>query len=434
MRKIIICLAGLLLLWGCEEEELVVSVGDNFISSQTTVSLIDSISVKMSTFKIDSIPASGVSYAMVGSYVDDEFGTVSSSAYLQIDMPIVSIADDEIFDSLVINLPYSGISYGDTLLPQTISIHRVLEDIEPAEDESYLYNSSSFNYDEDEIGSITVKARPHFFDEIELRLSDKIGLELMELLRDDEDEIDGTSDFLEAFKGIVLVPGVENNVLLSFAADTAFKFELHTHIIAEERIENTYSFAFQTNLYHFNNITSDVSGKSLAGLLTQRDELKSAQMDDKAYLQAGTGFVTRVDFPGISKILEEERYNILYKAELVLKPVIGTYNQLSLPENLVLYTTDKYNNLVSEIVDDDGYSIYADFYLDEFYNESNQYRFDVTDFVYEELSDGFVDEDNGLLIMLPNGKFHGTADRVVFDARTNSKYRPVLNLYYVFYE
>lgn len=433
-NKALTYLLGILFLLSCEKDNLTVSVGDNFINSQTTVSLIDSISVQMSTFKIDSIASSGSGYLMAGKFNDPDFGLVSSSTYFQLDMPIADINDDEIFDSIVINLPYSGISYGDTLLPQTINVHRVLEDIEPNDEETYLYNSSTFNYSKYPVGSKTVIARPNFYDKLEIRLSDELGLELLELLRDKDNKIDATSDFLNYLKGIALVPGPESNVLLSFIADTSLNIKMYTHIVDEERIENTYSFPLSSTLTYFNNITSEVSGTPLAGLTTQREELKSVVLDNKAYLQAGIGLVTRVDFPGISKILEEERNNILYKAELILKPVPGTYNLVALPENLVLYSTDKYNNLVSEIVDDNGYSIYADFYYDEFYGETNYYRFDVTDFIYEELSDGFVDPNNGLLIMMSDSEFLGTVDRVVFDARSRSNYRPILNLYYVFYE
>lgn len=433
-NKTILYLLGFLFLLSCADEDLVVTMGDNFIDPQTTVSLIDSISVQMSTFKIDSIATSGSGYLMVGAYSDSEFGIVSSSAYFQLEMPTAIIADEEVFDSLVIKLPYSGISYGDTLKLQTISVHRVLDDIEPKDEETYLYNTSNFLYDESPVGTISVKPRPNFHDELEIRLSNELGLEMLELLRDEEDEISTNIDFLDFFKGLVLVPGAENNVLLSFFADTALNVELHTHIIAEEKMENIYEFALSSELTYFNNISSNVSGLSLAGLTSQREELKSTQLNNCAYLQAGLGLVTRVDFNGISKILEEERMNILYKAELILKPVPGTYDEVSLPQNLLLYTTDKYNNLVSEIVDDNGYSVVADFYYDEYYDETNFYRFDVTDFIYNELSDGFVDPDNGLLIMMPSNEFQGSVNRIVFDGRNNSKYRPILNLYYVLYE
>lgn len=433
-NKALIYLLGLLFLLSCEEEGLNISVGDNFISSQTSISLIDSISVQMSTFKIDSIATSGTGYLMAGKFNDPDLGLISSKAFFQLNMPDAIIDDDEIFDSIVIRLPYSGISYGDTLQAQILNVHRVLEDIEPNDEETNFYNTSTFCYNENPIGSKTITPRPNFYDNLEIRLSDELGLELLELLRDEEDEIDETSDFLDLFKGVVLVPGTESNVLLSFIADTALNIVLHTHLVEEERIENTYSFPLSSTLSSFNNITREVTGTRLAELTTQREELKSIALDNKAYLQAGIGLVTRVDFPGISKILEEERNNILYKAELILKPVPGSYEKVALPENLVLYYTDKYNNLLSEIVDDDGYSLPADFYYDEFYDETNYYSFDVTNFIYNELSDGYVDPDNGLLIMMDEVEFKGTIDRIVFDARSSSKYRPVLKLYYVFYE
>lgn len=433
-NKAFIYLLGLLFLLSCDKEDLLVSVGDNFINSQTTISLIDSISVQMSTFKMDSIGTSGTGYALAGAYIDDKFGTVSATAYMQLDMPNVDLDEDEIFDSIVVKFPYTGIAYGDTLLEQTFSVHRILQDIEPGDDETYLYNTTTFNYDPEPLGNITITPRPNFYDELEIRLSDEFGREMMEVLYDDEDEFDGTNDFIDYFKGIALVPGNENNMLLSFSVDTALQFQLHTHLVGEERSEHTYSFPYSSSLYQFNNITSEVSGLPIEQLTTQRYELSSSLLDNQAYLQAGVGLVTRLDFAGISKILEEERYNILYKAELILKPVPGSYENIALPAGLVLYNTDKYNNLVAEITDDDGESIYADFYYDEFYNENNYYSFDVTDFIYSELSDGFVDPDNGLLVMMSSLQFQASSDRIVFDARSSSKYRPMLKLYYVFYE
>lgn len=430
----IICLLGILFLLSCESEDLLVSVGDNFIDSQTTISLIDSISVQMSTLKLDSIATSGTGYAMAGTYVDPEFGTVTSTSYFQIDMPITDIDDDEIFDSIIITIPYSGLSYGDTLQTQTFNIHRILEDVEPQDEETYLYNTTTFSYDDNLLGSKTLAPRPNFYDEIEIRLNDELGLELLEILRDDDDEYTSTSDFIDYFKGIAITPGDEQNILLSFIADTALHIELHTHLVSEERIENIYTFPYSSSLYQFNNITSEVGSLPLNQLSTQKYEISSTEMEDKAYLQAGIGLVTRIDFGGISKILEEERYNILYKAELVLKPVPGTFDEVALPQYLQLYYTDKNNSLVSQLTDDEGSASYASFYYDEFYNESNYYTFDVTDYIYAELSDGYVDPDNGLLVMLNDAQFQASTDRIVFDARTNSKYRPMLNLYYVFYE
>lgn len=419
----------------CENDELI-TIGDNFIDGQTNVALVDSISLKMSTLKIDSLESSSSTNLNVGSYTDEYFGDITSTAYFQLEMPTSLIADDEIYDSIVIKLPYSGLSYGDTLLPQTINVHRVIEDIEPGDeydDLPYLYNTSKFDYDTEILGTATVVPKPNFHDSIMIRLNDELGKEFLDILRDEDDEIDISSDFLDIFHGIALVPGNENNSILSFKADSAMKVILYTHIVEEEKIEKSYSFVKGEVLNHCNNIVSDVSGTVLSKLGTQKEEVYSYEMDEMTFVQGGTGIVTRIDFPGIGKILEVEYKNILYKAELVLKPVPGSFGSKELPSTLVLYETDKYNNLVNMYTDDSGNAIVSTLYYDEFYDENNYYTFDITSFIYNELSDGFVDPDHGLLVTLPDSEFKSSLDRIVFDTRSTTKYRPILNLYYVFY-
>ncbi|MDX8339798.1 DUF4270 family protein [Draconibacterium sp. IB214405] len=439
-KKAFIALVGWLFLLSCHDEEsLMVSLGDNYINSQTNVALIDTIQVLLSTVKIDSVPTSESDYLLSGSYTDTDLGKISATGYAQIGMPSADIDDDEIFDSIVICMNYSGMAYGDTLLPQTIKVHRVREDIEPSDEydeEPYLYNTTKFKYDETPLGSTTVVPKPNFHDTIAIRLNDELGLEFLSYLRDEDDELETLSEFLEYFQGVALVPGDENNSILSFDADSSFQIKVYTHIIEEVKKNLTYTFNYEsTSQNHFNNVTNDVSGMPLEQLTTQKEAVSSNLLDKRAYLLGSLGYTTRIDFPGITQILEVEYKNILYNAELVLKPLAGTYkNQGELPEELLLYYTDKRNNVLSELTDDDGYSIPSVLYYDEFYNESTQYIFDITNFIYNELSDGYVDPEDGLLVMLPDTEYGGTLNNVVFDARTLSNYRPTLNLYYVFYE
>ena len=438
-KAITIFVCWLFLLSCHDEESLMVSLGDNYINSQTNVALIDTIQVLLSTVKIDSIPTSESNYSLCGSYTDADFGNIRATAYAQIGMPTANIADDEVFDSIVIRMNYTGVAYGDTLLPQTVNVHRVLENIEPDDDydaEPYLYNTTTFKYDEIPLGSKTIVPKPNFHDTLAIRLNDELGLEFLAYLRDDEDELQSTSDFPDYFQGVALVPGDENNSILSFKADSSFRISVYTHIVKETKINKSYTFAYQSSSYnHFNNVSNDVSGTELEQAITQTSEISSSLLSKRSYLQGSLGYTTRIDFQGISKILEVDYNSILYKAELVLKPLSGTYkNKEDLPEQLILYTTDKKNNVIDELTDDDGYSNPATFYYDEFYGEYTQYIFDITDFIYTELSDGYVDPEDGLLIMLPNSEYGGTLDNIVFDARSLSNYRPTLNLYYVFYE
>ncbi len=439
-KKAIIALVGWLFLLSCQDEEsLMVSLGDNYINNQTNVAIIDTIQVLLSTVKIDSIATSESDYLLSGSYTDADLGSISATAYAQIVMPSADIDDDEVFDSIVISMNYSGMAYGDTLLPQTFKVHRVREDIEPSDEydeEPYLYNTTTFKYDEIPLGEKTIVPKPNFHDTLAIRLNDELGLEFLSYLRDEDDEFETVSEFLDYFQGVALVPGDENNSILSFDADSSFHIRLYTHIIEETKVNKSYTFVYESTSYnHFNNVTDDVSGMELAQATTQKEEVSSSLLSKRAYLMGSLGYTTRIDFPGISHLLEVEYKNILYKAELSLKPLSGTYKgEEELPEEIILYTTDKRNNVISELTDDDGYSVPATLYYDEFYNEYTQYVFDITDFIYEELSDGFVDPEDGLLVFLPDTEYGGTLDNVVFDARSLSNYRPTLSLYYVFYE
>lgn len=434
-NKIIILIIGLFVLMSCQED-LSISMGENLIDSETTIALVDTISVHLSTFKLDSIATSGTGYSLVGKYSDEYFGEVSSTAYLQIDIPSAyDIDDDEIYDSIVVSLPYNGMSYGDTLSPQTIRLFRVLEDIEPEDDDSYIYNVSSFSYDSEPFGEKTFIGRPNFHDELEIKLSDEFGKELFDVLQNEDDaDIDNTEDFIDYFKGMALVGDEGNTTMFSFTADTSLKVTLYTHVVGETKTDLTYAFRYSSSLEQFNNISSDASGLPVGDLTTQREEIVSQKLGNMAFLQAGIGIATRVDIQGIAKVLEVEHKNILYKAELLLRPVPNSDKTVDFSSGLMLYNTGKYNELESEVTDESGSTVYADFHYDQYYNEDTYYVFDVTDYVYDELTDGYVDPDNGLVIVYSNAQLMSTVDRLVFDARSASQYRPILKLYYVFYD
>lgn len=439
-KKAIIVITGWLFLLSCHDDEsLMVSLGDNFINNQTHVAVIDTIEVLLSTVKIDSIATSESDYLLCGSYTDDDLGSISATAYAQIGMPSVYIDDDEIFDSIVICMSYSGMAYGDTLLPQTFKVHRVREEIEPSDDYDaapFLYNTTTLKYDKIPLGSKTIVPKPNFHDTLAIRLNDELGLEFMSYLRDEDDDLESINEFLDYFHGVALVPGEENNSILSFVADTSFKIRVYTHLIEKHKIEKNYTFVYEnTSHNHFNNVSNDVSGTGLEQAITQNEEVSSSLLNKRSYLQGSIGYATRIDFPNLNKILEVEYENILYKAELVIKPLTGTYkNEEELPEEIILYTSDKKNNAIKELTDKSGYSIPATLDYDEFYDEYTQYVFDVTEYIYSELSDRYVDPEDGLLIMLPEINYGGTLDNIVFDARGLEKYRPTLNLYYIFYE
>ncbi len=417
-----------------ENDLLQVKIGDNFIGSQTNIVMMDSFKVNMSTVLIDSVSTSGTGKLLVGKYTDKYLGDISSIGFFQLDKPEdLTINEESIFDSITLILNYDGISYGDTLLPQVINVHRVNEDIEVNDDYS-LYNSSSFNYDELPIGSLSFYPKPNFQENIEIRLDDSLGVEFLNLMINESDEISSSEDFIEYFKGLAIVPGENNSCIISFEGiDSLVNMRLYTHYVDKERAEVSYDFSMYSTSTCFNQICADCSGTSIENLTTQREEKSSNETGEMTFIQGGLGLLTRVDFPGLGRMLEMDYRYILYKAELVLKPYPNAYLPDELPDEILLYNTDKNNNLVSETTDDDGETVYADFYLDEIYNENTYFNFDVTSAILSELSDGYVDVESGFIIALPEEKRESTLDRLAFDARNGLSFKPTLKLYYIFY-
>lgn len=411
-----------------------VSIGKDFLKTQTSITMIDTFSVNLSTLVIDSIPTSESAALLVGQYTDSYFGKVKSTGYFQVGLSdSIETEDKAVFDSITLSLRFNGDWYGDTLAPQTINVYRLLEDI-VLNDDSKLYNSSSFKYSETPIGSVTVVPKPSLYEHLEIKLSDGLGEEFVRLMKGKTDEVSSSEKFIDYFKGIALSQGVANSSVLGFeAVDSSLYLTLYMHYIGETKVEHTYIFPLHLETTCFNKIETDRSGTYVENLKTQKGELPSSETGDRAFLEAGSGIVTRLDFPSLSRLLEFNIRSYLYKAEVILKPYPNSYSEVGLPNNIVLYKTDKYNRLVSEIVSSDGSSLFADFYYDGLYNENTYYQFDVTDFITSKLQYSYFDTDAGLIITLPEEKFKGSLDRMVFDARKNALFRPVLRLYFVFY-
>jgi hypothetical protein len=411
------------------------SIGGDFISSQSSVTVIDTYTVKMSTVIFDSIPTSGSENLLTGQYRDEFLGLSGVTGYFQINMPaITTVEPSAVFDSITLVLNPAKVSYGDTLKPFSFSVNRVTENIKYTDD-NYMYNTSVIDYDENPLGEYSLYPKPNVTDTISIRLSDAFGQELFSMMKNDAEEISTDEKFLKFFRGIALVSGKSNNCVIGFeASDSLVNMVIHAHTVASEKINLMYKFPLASSGIWYNHFYFNRSGTPLKELKTQKEEISSADSDNKAYIQAGAGITTRLDFPGLGKIMEIQKRHYFYKAELIFKPFPLSNKQIPFPEELNFYTCDKFNRLISLIDDSDGNAQATDFNYDEFYNEKSYYSIDITSFIKEELSDSYFNDDNGLLINLPDETSSGTLGRLVLDARENSMYRPILKIYFLFYE
>jgi hypothetical protein len=427
-------IAGMLISCDFNEDIGSVSIGEGFISSETTFAMVDTFTVGMSTVLLDSVRTSGKSILWVGSCRDKDFGTVNTSGHLTFGIPSeFSVESKDIFDSLSLNLSYAPVYYGDTTTLQTIDVYRLKADLKGDED-GYLWNNSYIPYFESPIGSKTFLPFPKSGKKLRIRLSDEIGLRIFEMMKNNRDTVKSEELFRGFFKGIVLRAGEKNGTILQFNGDTSSFVMLHSHRVKLENETYTTSFPLTETSLVFNRVEADRSETPIRDIKTRKEKIQSVMSAHKTYVQSGTGLLTRVDFPSMQRLMEFDRKYVIMKAEMVLYPEPGTYDKVDLPSQLVLYHTDKTNQIVSEIVGEDNSVIAATLKIDKAYHEETYYTFDITNFLKTEIADAHFDPEHGLLIGETSSKLGFSLNRVVFGDHKNSVNRPKVRLYFMFYK
>jgi hypothetical protein len=407
------------------------SIGEDFVESQTNLKIIDTFKVDLSTILLDSLPTSGKGVALVGSYKDDEFGAINCASYFDVAFPTFSeIEDGAIFDSASFILGYSGYSFGDTTSLMSISIRQLTERI-TLNDNGYLYNNSTFDFSPDALRTKLFFPAPKSSDTVVCIPVNKFGEELFMLIKSRNNIVTTEDLFLDYMKGFVLTSDVgESNAVIGFLADAnhvILRIYYHLEKLTPEDKEISITMGDAGN--QFNSIQHDFTGTYLNKLNADNNEFLSTETGNKAFMQALTGLMPKIQFPTLQDIMLENRWKIL-KAELIIEPVKTSYDFFALPEEIYLYETDKHNNINGTLHDNSGKAVVASFVLDELYKEDTRYTFDITNFIINELSDKYVDYEHGLLIGLLESKYKSTLERLVVE----DKNPPIkLKLYYLTY-
>ena len=441
LRKPLVTFSALLLLIivACETEESNFEIGEDLIESKSEIIMVDTFEVQLSTVLIDSIPTSGTSEILTGFYENEFTGKTSTNSYFNFDLnpDLFSIDEEAVFDSVTIKLYYSDYLLGDSTQQQNLRLYRLTEKLALQEDDDYetsLFNCSKFMHEQSSIGELDYYPHP-YKDTIEIRINNELGKEIIQLCRDDSDEVADNEKFNTYMKGFVVKTETNSaSAVVGFIADSTV-LTVYTHIIEEEKTERMYQLNISAGQTHFNEVISDRNGTSFESLFTQREELLSRNSNDMSYLQGGTGAIIRIDFPSLNELFKLED-QVLLKAELILKPIVE-YNAVDLPLSLDFYETDKINKLgdqLSYVSDEQTISVVASLYEDILYNENTFYTADISQYLFSILSSNFHNTDEGLLLSLPASDFYTTCDHVILNGENAEDYQPTLKLYFLSYE
>lgn len=429
----------LLLLFSCQKDpsQIEFEIGSDLIQTVASISICDTFSIQLSTVQTDSIVTSGLNNFLVGKLTDKRFGTLNSKCYFRISLPsAISIIESDIYDSISLVVKLNGYSYGDTTIKQNWIVHRLAEEMK-TNDDGYLYNSSSFKYIPETLGNIRFKAYPSLKQEVEIPLNSSFGETLFNLIIDKDEKVESNTNFYESFKGFAIESvGNELNTLLGInTKDSSIIMRMYAHRDGDERKYLEMDFDMETEALPFSQISYDRSNTLLNGLLNQKEIISSTLTNNEVYMQGGSGLLTRVEIPGLAKVLEIE-HAVLMKAELILKPVLGTYRNDQLPTKLIFKKCDKLNRIVNYYLNPttNEYLYGSLFVNDILYNENTNYTIDITEYIKDELADNYFEPGtSALLISYNEPDFNSTASSIVL-GDGNNKQKAILKLYFLYYE
>lgn len=440
----------------CINDNMVFDIGKDRVDVKTHMIYVDSVSAKSFTVKFDSVATSGLEQPsiLVGKYNDNEFGTVSSSSFFRFKTISVNgstIPDNAVFDSIRIFLQYNNYWVGDTMAPFKLNLYRLKGKLDP-QDDNFYYNTDSIATYSNTIGTATFMPRPISHrdsrgkksDTIWVKLDQNFGQELFNLVENNDDIIKEADRFTNYLQGFMLHYDVTNQAILGFSfpsitytnMDTVSpRMRLYYHHTEQTVRYKKLDFSIEqyektnySNKLQFNKI--ELTNPKFILPATQKDKVPAYLTNHKTYTMAGVGIMTRIEFPYLKNLLTLYENIHIVDAVLEIEPARNSYITMDLPKNLSLFETDKFNNIGAQIKNKYGQVQTPVFNLDELYQEDTYYRFDVTQFLQDQLL-LLTDQTPALLMTISGDNYYSTLQRLVSGSSSNSRDRVKLKIYYI---
>jgi hypothetical protein len=435
----------------CCQKEPTVTFGNSFVqnNSNAVVVVVDTLSVNLSTVYLDSIASAGTGTALVGSYRDNQFGLVNSQSFFQVAPASVPQIDiNARYDSIALIMRINRAFYGDTTQRVSYKVNQLTSQVLLPYLQYTFFSNNTFPTDPTYLGSVSdVLVTPTAGytsllenDTIKIKMSDVLGQRLFTMLRNQSDTVKIANTFLQFFKGLC-VSALDPNVptaLYGFKDSMTMRVYYH-----EPTLITTYQFAdFQliNKSYQFNNITADRSATPLANLILPTQpvqappETPSNLTGNNAYLQPLAGLKIKITFPYLQTLLLRPDFLSILRAQLIVRPKIGTYNNNNyrLPPILNLAVTDQ-NNLIGSPLTLNGSVQTGSLFIDYLNPANTFYSYDLSGYIQQQAGlVGTVNTD-GLFLNMPAPASDTSLNRLVLQDRFQSTIdnRVTLKVYYI---
>ncbi|MBQ0735912.1 DUF4270 family protein [Aquimarina celericrescens] len=428
-----LCLALSILSCSEREDLPTLEVGQDFTNSNVRVISIDTFTVALSTYKLDSIITSSSNRILVGQYSDPVFGITRAESYMELTPTNYSISDDAKLDSIALILNYDGYSYSDTTKVSLLNVH-LLKDEVIARDDAF-FNTSYIDYEENPIASIDYYPEPSDEDSLYIAIPKSVGEELFVKIR--EGVINDENELRNELKGFTLQPGdLDNSSVVGFSTVNTDTYLRFFYTIPDEFGENEQTLDLVINSSpsfptYFNNLQSNTEDTFFEALTDQEINLASPDANNRSYIQAGVGMVTRIQFPYIKKLSEIPGTGTILDATLKIKPSPETFNDfLPINDSLSVNNSNQNNGIENQLFNGLG-EVYAT--INENDREFNEIIYEIKVGVYleEELTEA-PEIDNAIVLFPLN--FNNTVDRIVLEGENSLDFEAQLIITYAIYD
>jgi hypothetical protein len=419
----------------CHKKDI--QVGSDLAESHTRIITVDTVGVVLSSYVLDSFTTNNNKFSLIGNYHDSYLGKTNASTFFQPGLPKLDqdaatlLPKHAVYDSLVLYMRPSGYYYGDTMQPFAISVYQLAQ--QPSiEDKRDIYNTSNLPVISTPLATWSRNIRPSANDSIIIRLPDTKGQDFFTKIQSKATQFSNEDQFLDYFKGIAIKPTNSNSAAVyGFnLADSSIKIRLHYHLSLPVKEDKVIEFIITRTEAQFNRIITDRNGTTLQPATNQQREFFASNTNPFAFSQAGTGVYLKALFPTLRDVLKINEVVRLMDAQLILKPVKGTYdlygNRLSNP--LYLQATDESNIPGRQLLDTTGPGVqYRSPSIDFIYGTNTTYTFNITSYVNALLNTPGTAQ-HGLFILEPAPGVQ--INRAVIGSRQNATYQTklILNL------
>lgn len=371
-------------------------LGSQLIATENiTVLSFDSLKIKASIHKEDSLSSLNTSSYFLGSFTDADFGSTDASIYTEFRMPSsdVVFGENAQADSIVLSFQIEGF-YGDTSSALNISVKEMLEEITSSTTDSsgqdssiVIYTDQDFLIDNTTIGSLSYTAASSGTTLVNINLTNEFAQSFLDA---ETLNFEDNTAFQSFFKGLYISCDqfTSQGMLLELdLLDVSSKLTLYYQNNESDSL--SYDFQINSNADKMTRWFHDYSSTNIPNLIGEEDL-------EQAYVQGSVGYRTYLTLPSLES-LKDSNY-VIHKAELTIPYVYNENDSVfSIPSKLGLAAVNSQGGL--EILSEDQ-NIQGSSYFDGNSNILDQtYTFNIARYVHKVIEQGYT---NRLAIYVPS--------------------------------